>query len=264
MDTSSTKPRTIKSVSTLFAIVQALQDLDGAGVTEIAVRLDLSKSTVHKYLKSMELEEYVVNDEGTYRLGLRFLNHGMYARNKFPLAHVAEPALHRLAEDTGEVVWLVIEEHGRGVYVRKKKGKHAVQPLGEVGKRPHLHYLAAGKAILAQLPCKRVQEIIDRHGLKKQTDQTITDSDDLLRELDAIDDREGIAFNDNEEVDGLRAVGAPVMSDGDVCGAISVSGPTNRMQGERFREKIPNRILGATNEIELKLLRYPETGMESQ
>ena len=259
MSMSHKDPQRIKSVNTTFAIVQSLQVFDGAGVTELANWLDLSKSTVHKHLKSLEMEEYVVNEDGIYRLGLRFLDHGMYVRSQIPLVQVAKPSLQQLAEETGEVVWLVVEEHGRAVYLYKAQSSaHSIDPRGEVGRRPPIHCLASGKAILSQLSRERVEEIIDRHGLARQSEHTITGREELFRDLDAIRDRNGVAFNDNEEVNGLRAVGVPIVSNGEVRGAISVSGPAHQLEGERFRSELPTKLLRAANEIELKLFPYTE------
>jgi DNA-binding IclR family transcriptional regulator len=74
----------------------------------------------------------------------------------------------------------------------------------------------------------------------------------LLDELDAIEDR-GVAFNDEEQLDGVKAVGVPVDgSDGRVVGAFSVASPANRMTEDRFEEEIPKTLLGVANEFELE------------
>jgi len=131
-------------------------------------------------------------------------------------------------------------------------GKHAVWTYSTVGKRFHLHQTAAGKAILSRLPRERVVDIVEEWGLPAATENTTTDREELLEELDAVADR-GVAFNDEEQLDGVKAVGVPVDgADGRVAGAFSVASPANRMTEDRFTEEIPKILLGVANEFELE------------
>jgi DNA-binding IclR family transcriptional regulator len=236
----------------VFEVIESLRRRNGATVTELAEDLDIAKSTAHAHLSALEQQEFLVKDGQTYRLSLRFLDLGIHVRSQIELTQVAEPLLSKLAEETGEAVWLITEEHGLAVYLDKSMGENALQIQSSIGERSHLHYLAAGKSLLAYLPRDDVETIIRRRGLPEKTDDTITDPDELLEELDEIRDR-GYAFNENEEIDGVRGVGAPVCADGRAIGALGIGAPENRLRGDRFREEVPNHLLGATNEIELRL-----------
>ena len=98
-----------------------------------------------------------------------------------------------------------------------------------------------------------MERIVDEYGLEEMTDNTITDRDALFDELDATRER-GYSLNDQEEVEGVRAVGAPVRDrTGRVLGAVSVSGPVSRMQEERFREDLPEKVKNTTNVIEANI-----------
>lgn len=244
--------RTIKTADTMFAIIQELQHRDGAGVTELAHDLGLAKSTVYDHLATLEQAEYVVKEDEHYRLGLRFLDHGMYARTQLGTEEVIRPAIEQLANEVDEAVWFVVEEHGKAVFIYRALGERAVQTNARIGRRSHLHQLAAGKAILAELPTDRVREILDRHGLPAQTDETITDVETLLEELEEVRES-GIAYEQGEMVVSVSSVAAPVVFEGEVIGAITVIGPSHRIGGSRLRETLPELIQGATNEIELKL-----------
>lgn len=244
--------RTIKTADTVFAIVQELQRRDGAGVTELAEELDLAKSTVYDHLATLEQAEYVVKENGTYCLSLRFLDHGTYVKDQFGMEDTVCPVIEQLAEEVNEAVWFVVEEHGRAVFLHRAFGERAVQTHARVGRRSYLHHLSAGKAILAELPEERVEEILYRHGLPEQTPETITDLDTLFEELEAISES-GIAYEQDETVMGVSSVAAPVRSEDEVVGAIMVVGPSSRINGQRLRESLPELIQGATNEIELKL-----------
>jgi IclR family acetate operon transcriptional repressor len=243
----------VQSVETALGIVEALHERGGAGVTDLARDLDAPKSTVHNHLSTLEAAEYVVNDDGTYRVGCRFLELGAHARDRRPIAGVAEPEVERIAEETGELAGVVVEEHGRGVFLHRAKGDRAVHVDTYVGKRIYLHGAALGKAILAELPAERVDEIVDRHGLPALTEHTITDRDALADELAEVRER-GIAFDDEERLDGLRSVGGAVTGpDGDVLGAVSVAGPTSRLQDDRFCDELPKVVESAVNVIELNV-----------
>jgi DNA-binding IclR family transcriptional regulator len=243
----------VKSVERTFEIIGGLQELDGAGVTELSTYLGLPKSTVHNYLSTLEQESYVVRDDGTYRVGLRFLEHGAYARNQLQLFDIARPEMDRLADETGELCNLLVEEHGVGTYLYRSSGEHAVQVKEHIGTRVALHSTALGKAILAHLPTERVDEIVDQHGLPAATDQTVTDREELESQLETVRER-GVAFDDEERLPGLRCVAAPILSNDDrVLGAISISGPSHRLQGERFRDELSERVLETANVIELNV-----------
>ncbi|MFC7197268.1 IclR family transcriptional regulator [Halosimplex aquaticum] len=95
--------------------------------------------------------------------------------------------------------------------------------------------------MLAYMDDERLDGIIEEHGLPSVTENTITDEDELRAELGAIRER-GYATDDEERLEGIRCVAAPVRTSGDeVVGAVSVSGIKSRMQGEHFRERVPRR-----------------------
>lgn len=244
--------QTIKTADTLFAIIQELQEQDGAGVTELAHAVGMAKSTVYDHLATLEQKEYVVKEGDTHRLGLRFLDHGMYIRNVVGMEDVVRPAIEQLAADVGEAVWFVVEEHGYAVFLYKAFGDRAVQTHARVGSRSTLHNLAAGKAILANFPDERVEEIIETHGLPERTEHTITDSEKLFKKLMEIKET-GVAYEQDETVLGVSSVAAPIFFETEVKGAIAVIGPSNRIDGSRLRKSLPELIRGATNEIELKM-----------
>lgn len=244
---------TVGATETTLRILETLKELDGAGVTEVADRLDLPKSTVHNHVSTLLGNEYLVKDGDTYRVGLQCLEFGEYIRTRMPIYDVARPEVERLARETGELANLLVEEHGKGVYLCRAKGSQAVRLDTYAGMRVPLHCTALGKAVLAHLPEERVREIIDSRGLPSRTDATITDEGTLLAELEAIRER-GVAHDEGERLAGLRCVAAPIRNpDGHAVGAISVSGPTSRMEGGRFEEEIPDELTSAANVIELNL-----------
>ena len=253
MDGGDLDSRQIKTTTTVFGIIEYIQNNEQATLGDITDSLDKAKSTVHAHLTTLENHGYLIREDDTYRLGLRFLNLGMAAKNRYgKLNQLAKPVLEQLADETGEAVWLFVEEQGLGIYLECAIGEHSIHTVARIGQHRKLHTLAAGKSILAHLPETRIDEIIEHHGLPERTEYTITDPDALKEDLARTRER-GYAYNEDESIVGISAVGAPVLVDGSVAGAISVAAPTNRLKGDRFTDALPNLVLGAANEIEIKL-----------
>ena len=249
-------PRTLRTVSRAFGVIRALEELDGAGVTELADHLGVSKSVVYNYLATLRENKFVVKEGDTYSLSLQFLLVGEYVRNQNMLYRVAKPEIETLAEETGEYAHLSTEQHGLSVNLYKVKGEKAVGSDYQTSKlqRPdYLHFSATGKSILAHLSRERVEEIVDRYGLKRKTENTITDRDALFAELEEIRER-GYAYNDEEEIEGLRAIGAPIRNrHGRVLGSLSVSGPINRMNEKQYHDTIVEKVTNAANVVEVNI-----------
>lgn len=254
--TENDSPRTMKTVETSWDIIDLLEELDGARVTEIAERLGLPRSTVSTHLATLKRRKYVVNDGTEYRLSLYFSSIGEYVKNRSVLYNAGKEEIEHLAQETEEYTHLVAEEYGQAIYLHEARGKHAV---GEdhFSKRfeipTELHSSAYGKAILAHLPDDRIEQVIDEYGLPARTENTVTSKQELFEELELIRER-GFSLNDGEEVRGVRAVGAPIRNtDGTVLGAISVSKPISRMKDEVFKETIPELVESTANVIEINI-----------
>jgi DNA-binding IclR family transcriptional regulator len=243
----------VKSTATTVEAIDALMALDHPGVAGVADHLDVPKSTAHDHLSTLIELGFVVKEPDGYRLGARFLEYGGYAREQMKVYRVARPIVNRLAEDTGEHANLLVEEHGLGIFLYKAKGEDAVTLDTHPGMRVPLQTTALGKTILAHLPEERTAEIIDEHGLPRVTERTITDRDELFAELEQIRDQ-GYATDDEERVEGMRCIAAPVLDrDDNVVAAVSVSGPVSRTHDERFENEIPRRVLSAANVIEVNM-----------
>ncbi|WP_096391625.1 IclR family transcriptional regulator [Halopenitus persicus] len=232
----------IKSSGTTLEILEVVVESGDAGVTEIADRLDRNKATVHHHLSTLAEHGYLVNEDGRYRPSMRFFEIGQSVVQRRDVYATGIDPLRSLAEETGEVANLMIEEEGLGVYVAIETGADAVRLDTTVGTTQHLHTCALGKAILAHTPEERRERIYRRRGLPAETPNTVTDRDRLEAELGEIRDR-GIAFDEEERATHIRCIAAPITTDdGDVLGAVSVSGPISRMTDDRIRDRLADRV----------------------
>lgn len=245
--------RTVKSVGTAIDIVDFVRESDGARQTEIAEHLSLADSTVHKHLNTLTENALLVEVDGEYRIGMEFLHLGGQAQNRTQVNRLARPIVEDLAEKSGEQSQYIVEEQGRGYHVHTAPSEHGTQIDTRIGKRIYLHANSSGKAIMAHLPDGRVDEIIDRWGMPAVTENTITDRDQLEEELERTRER-GYAINDEEHVIGWGGVAAPVFDpDGTVLGALAIGGPTKRYEGNLNESRLPNMVLEAANQLELRI-----------
>lgn len=249
--TTVDSPRTVQAVQISLDIIGALKQRRGAGVTELANELKYSKGTIHSHLATLIENEYVVKEERQYRLSLQFLELGQLVKDRIDAYDAISDELDDLVDECNELAQFATYEHGRIVYLYKASGENAVQTASTIGKREYMHCTALGKAILSQLPEEQVDGIIEQHGLPKFTEQTITSKPTLKMDLESIRER-GYAFDEEEKIEGLRCVSTPIKAnEGEVLGAISVSGPSSRMEGDLYREEIPRMLERSANVIEI-------------
>lgn len=235
-----------------FEILEHVKRSGPTGVSAIAAELDIPTSTANDYLQSLRQLGYLQQTSEGYRLGLRFLDLGESARRDRTIYEVATEEVDRLAKQTGEHANLMIEEGGRGIFVYKSTGENAVTVDTYPGMVVPLHTTALGKTILAHSERERVEEIVERHGLDGVTENTITSPEALEESLDRIRSQ-GFARDDEERIEGMRCVAAPIVYKGEVVAAVSASGPVTRFQGEEFDETLPMQVQSAANVIEVNM-----------
>lgn len=245
-------PSTVASVTRTIEILRVLRDTGGGRITELAKALELPKSSVHRHLKTLEKGGFVIKRGNNYYLGLRFLYYGNAARERWDPEGIIRKSVRYVAEETTERAQFMVWEHDTVVYLYRELGERAVQTDTSVGKSMPVHATSGGKAILACLPEAKCSAFLDDAKLEAYTDNTITNEEALLDELQEIR-REEIALNREEYIDGLYAVSVPVqIPGGEVIGSIGVSGPTHRLKRQVLENGLPDLLLGIANEIELK------------
>jgi len=252
MTSDSTLGRTVKSDETLFALIEEIRNANGISVTDLANRLDLAKSSVHNHLSTMRSYGFVVKRDGLYYLGLEFFKYGQHTRNTRDFYSAALPVLDDIARDTNESTWLMTYENGRLMYLDGRDPNDEINVSALIGSWEHMHANSGGKAILAHLSEKEVDDIVSEHGLPEMTDETITDRETLDKELERIREQ-GYALNLGEGLREMNAVATPLISQETVEGALSVAGPTYRVSRERCEGELLDRLRAAADNIGLSL-----------
>lgn len=262
--TADPGPRTLQTVEKSWEIIEALKRKGEMGVTELAREVELSKGGVHTHLATLCERGVVMNENGTYRLGLHILNLGEYVRRQQQVFRAGKQEVDKLAEETDEFAHLMVQEYGKGIYLYQSAGERAIVEdymMEKYQKRSYLHHSSLGKAILAHLPEEKVEQIIDRHGLPDMTNNTITTREKLFENLKRIR-KEGVALNHEEHIPGAFAVGAPIIgADETVYGAVSVSCPSTRLENEFEQSELRRLVKETANLIEVNL--QTQSGHES-
>lgn len=242
--------RTIRSVTIAFNIIGELQERDRIGVTELADELGHSKSTIYSHLQTLKEHSIIVQDGDGYRLSLRILDMATHVREQVGNYDVISDEVDTLAAKTSEIAQFGIEEHGTIRYLYKATGERAVETRSRVGIQQPMYSTSLGKSILAFMPSQRAEEIIQSIEYTAWTPQTITSPGELYDELEAIVER-GYGIDDEENIEGLRCVAAPVTNGDTVLGAISITGPSSRFTHDRLHGELSDHVQRAANVIEL-------------
>ena len=202
---------------------------------ELSGRLQLHKSTVHRLLMILERARFVDREPhtGRYRLGLRLFELGSLAIARFNIRERARRHLERLVFEVDETVHLCVLDAGEVLYVDKIEPSRSVRMASRIGRRNFAHCSAVGKAMLAHLPEREVDEILKQHGLPRLTARTLVTPADLKAELQVTRER-GYALDNEEGEEGVRCVAAAILGhNGHPLAALSISAPSFRLPMEK-------------------------------
>jgi len=222
------------------------------GVREIARQLDLNVSTVHRILFTLKEYGYVKKLQNKYSLGIRLFEMGNIFFRRLDIQDSITPILNKLMQETGETVSFSVYNNGERVYLAIVRSSNPIQTIAFVGKRELLHKSGAGKAIMAYLPEKEIDRIIQEKKLPKYTNHTITDVDKLEKELEKTRSR-GYAIDLGEGEEDVDCIATPVFNHrSEVIGAISISVPGYRFSAEKC-DKFKDFVLKAAREASKSL-----------
>jgi DNA-binding IclR family transcriptional regulator len=250
-DNGKRDPSLIQSVDRAVAILDLLAQEGWQTGAEVARGLRVHRSTALRLLGTLERHALVERDTRTakYRLGRRLPQLASVVTGEFDLRHVARPVCERLAGILGETVTLDVLDADEIVPIEQATGSTSVVSVNWLGSRTPIHCTASGKVILAFAPDALRQRLLAR-PLVARTPHTIVDRRELETQLAAARDA-GFARTYEELEVGLDAIAAPVHSaDGNVVGALDVSGPAHRL-----REGGRPELIGLTREAAADLSR---------
>jgi len=224
----------LSSVTTAIRLLKVFsEDEAELGISALALRLGVAKSTVHRLVVTLVaeglLEQNPQNER--YRLGIGLFALGTLVRHRMDLSSEGRPYLFGLRELTGETILLGIPSESEIMYIYNMESPKALRLRSDIGVHRPAHCTAVGKAIFA-FASERAQESVFSRALEKRTPKTIVDPDQL-RAVFAQVRENGYAIEDEESEPGIRCIAAPVRgADGQVVGAVGIAGPSQRMSVE--------------------------------
>jgi IclR family pca regulon transcriptional regulator len=234
-------PDGIQSVNRAFAIMELFSDRRPTlSVSEIAELTGLNRSTCYRFCQTLKGIGYLEEvDKRRFRPGLKAISLARSALSSHELPELAMPYLRELQRTVNEAVNMSLLDGTDVVYVARILSDHLITLRLYVGSRLPAYATSMGRAILAFLPEKEADAILDKSDLRPVTAHTMTDRRRIKAELQRIRAR-GYSINDQEMAVGLRGVAAPILSgSGRPVAAINLSIPRPFGAGEVDRVLAP-------------------------
>ncbi|WP_213993673.1 DNA-binding transcriptional regulator KdgR [Sodalis sp. dw_96] len=228
------QPDSVSSVLKVFGILQALGEEREIGITELAQRVLMSKSTVYRFLQTMKSLGYV-SQEGEsekYSLTLKLFELGAKALQNIDLIRISDVQMRVLSNLTRETIHLGSLDEDSIVYIHKIDSMYNLRMYSRVGRRNPLYSTAIGKVLLAWREADEAQRILSGVVFHRSTRRTVADAAALMPELVKVREQ-GFGEDNEEQEDGLRCVAVPIFDRfGVVIAGLSISFPTIRFAEE--------------------------------
>jgi DNA-binding IclR family transcriptional regulator len=214
------------SVKKAFQILKLISGSEGGlGISELAKRLEMGKSTVHGITSALESLGTIIRDPKTkrYILGLTLLELGRSAYSQIDLKDLVRPVMEDLMEETQESVFVGILNGERVTILDIVESKQDLKMTSTRGATIPLLAGAVGKVFLATMRDEKAREIIRKKGLSSFTEHSITDPEGYLQAVRMAREK-GYATDYEEYILGVRAVASPIKAENHLISAIWVVG----------------------------------------
>ncbi|MFU2047436.1 DNA-binding transcriptional regulator KdgR [Avibacterium gallinarum] len=231
-----TQPDVVSSVLKVFGIVDALSEQKEIGVTELAQRVMMSKSTIYRFLQTMKTLGIVAQEGETdkYRLTLKLFEISARALEYVDLIDLANKEMEAISKQTGETLHLGALDGSEIIYLHKIDSTYSLRMYSRVGRRNPSYSTAIGKVLLSALSDEEVENLLKEVEFVQHTENTLKNIDELKQELALIRQQHYAEDKEEQEV-GLHCVAAPIYDRlGHIVAAISVSLPLVRFEKENL------------------------------
>ncbi|RBP48265.1 IclR family transcriptional regulator [Roseimicrobium gellanilyticum] len=211
---------------------------EGATLSEISAALGLSPASSFRLTGVLEDSGYVLREETSrrFRLSRKLLRLGQPQHEGRSLVECCLPAMREVLAQTGETVQLCCLAEHECVMIEQLPSTHPFKYIVDLGSRPPIHCCAPGKAMLAYLPEPALGAALAATTFTTHTPRTLTTAEALVESFGKIRER-GFAVDQGEHFEGIHCVAAPLLDrHGHPVAAITIAGPSTRIQARRFNE----------------------------
>lgn len=224
----------LSSVSNTLDILDLLSKHEELGVAEISNELDMGRASIFRMLYTLEKKEYVhKTSNAKYKLGIKFAHYGSIVLERQNYVSIAKPFLQRLRDKHNQTTHLSIlddDDYLNIIVMEKELSKSTIQMTSKIGSKMPAYCTGTGKTLLASRLNEDLEKRLQLCSLKKLTDSTITDNNELIEELKRIQ-KQGYSVDLEESEIGLICFAAPVRDiTGKTVAAVSISGATEVMK----------------------------------
>ncbi len=227
----------IPSVDRTFDVMEFLaKEPEGKNITDIAGKLDISKNSVFRILKTLTKKGYVEEHKRLYRIGSKLFQLGTAAIGEAGLIEKSLYYMRDLRDEVGETVLIGKRLGTSGIILEQVPGRHPVKVIVETGFRFPLQCSAPGKVFLAYLPDYEANEVLSKLEYEAYTEKTLTSRKELEDALQKVK-KLGFAVDDEEEIIGVTCVSCPLFNSwGYPVAALWVTGPKARLSENEFEK----------------------------
>lgn len=231
------------------------------GITEMSRALNLAKPTIHGLVRTLADRGFLVQDAETrkYSLGLKIHEMGAVLYSTLKINQVGAPLAQALAKSLSITVRIAIWDHDTALITLNLFPESSTVYYHQFGPRVPAHCSSIGKAILAHMPEGFLEDYLEKHELVPLTSKTITDKDELLKDIEQTRAR-GYALDDEECIGGLGCMGAPIFDNtGIPAGSLSVSGSPGLVLGEK-KQYFARELTATAQQISTYMGWHPPAG----
>ncbi len=247
-----------KTIGSVIKAVEVLKELSrsdgGLGVTEISNNLNYGVSATYHLLNTLKRCNIIEQDKKTkkYRIGFELFRISSVAKNQNNLANIAQPRLDELKESVDETSNLVVLDDNFIVYIAQSESTNLLKMFTQLGAKVPFYCTGGGKVILAYQSENVQKYTISKTTFNKYTKNTLATTEELINEFKIIR-IQGYALDNEERELGVTCIAAPVFDCyGEAIAAISISGPSSRLNGKGIKNLI-HHVMNASDNLSFDL-----------
>lgn len=237
----------LSSVTSALLVLKVFSEGEAElGISAIAQRLGLAKSTVHRLAVTLAAEGFLEQNpqNGRYRLGLSLFALGALVRQRMDVSNQAHTLLGALRDQTQESVHLAILDETSIMYLYNMESSLAIGIRSYIGTRKPAFCTSEGRVLLAFNSPELVAAVL-KEGLVARTPKTSTSAKAFLQTMEEVR-HSGYAIDDEESEVGMRSIAAPIRDiSGKAIAAVGLAGPIQRLTKKELRRLVPQVVTTA-------------------